>query len=165
MDSDPIFALPLKPSKSFMLLGNTKISQLYLAIESSLPPNSLVNAYAMPRRVMSGAEDVVVLPSSGNTVEVITHFGTLLLQWHINVAATTAASLTTFIREYMEGQANMSAEERSRVQELEEQNLLLSTLHSIAYESKDAESVRMAYAGLLGTEVGRKYLAERQYTL
>ena len=165
MDSDPIFALPLRPSRNFTGAGNIRISRLYLAIVSFLPPDSLVNAYAMPRRVTNGAGAVVVPLFLSSTVLAITPFGTLLLQLHGVPDATTAVSLTTFIKEYTEGLVNVSSEERTRVEELEEQNLLLSTLHSIAYESKDPESVRMAYAGLLGTDAGRKYLAERQYTL
>lgn len=165
MGSDLIFALPLRPSRNFTGAGNIRISRLYLAIVSFLPPDSLVNAYAMPRRVTSGADVAVAPPYFGRTVLAITPFGTLLLSLRTSADVTTAESLTTFIKEYTEGLVNVSSEERTRVEELEEQNLLLSTLHSIAYESKDPESVRMAYAGLLGTDAGRKYLAERQYTL
>lgn len=165
MDSDPIFALPLKPSKDFTIPGAIKISRLYVAIESFLRPMSLQNAYAMPLRVTSGVDVVVVPPFLDSTATVITPFGMLLLQLHGALDATTAASLTTFIKEYTEGLVNMDDTERTRVEELEEQALLLSTLHSIATESRDAESVRMAYAGLLGTDSGRKYLSERQYKL
>ena len=165
MDSDPIFSLPLRPSRSFAVPGNIRISRLYLAIVSFLPPRSLVNAYAMPLRVTSGADVAVVPPLLDSTATVITPFGMLLLQLHGVLDATTAVSLTTFIKEYTGGLVNMDDTERTRVEELEEQALLLSTLHSIATESRDAESVRMAYAGLLGTDSGRKYLSERQYKL
>ena len=165
MDSDQIFLLPSRPSKNFTGAGNIKISRLYLAIVSFLPPDSLQIAYAMPHRVTNGVDVAVVPPYFGNTATAITPFGMLLLQLHGRLDASTAASLTTFIREYTEGLVNMPPEEQSRLQELEDQTLLISTLASIAYESKDAESVRMAYAGLLGTEAGRKYLEERKYQL
>ena len=165
MVSDPIFALPLRPSKNFTGAGNIRISQLYVAIVSFLPPDSLRIAYAMPRRVTNGADAAVVPPLLDDTGTVITPFGMLLLQLHGRLDATTAASLTNFIKECTEGLVNMPPEEQSRLQELEDQTLLISTLASIAYESKDAESVRMAYAGLLGTEAGRKYLEERKYQL
>ena len=165
MDSDPIFLLPLRPSKNFTVPGNIKISRLYLAIVSFLPPRSLVNAYAMPLRVTSGADVAVVPPYFSRTVYATTPFGTLLLSLRTSADVTTAESLTTFIKEYTERLVNMPPEEQSRLQELEDQTLLISTLHSIATESRDAESVRMAYAGLLGTESGRKYLEERKYQL
>ena len=165
MASDPIFDLLSSPSRSYAAPGSTRISALLLAIESSqlLPP--LLCAYAMPLRVTNGADVVVVPPFLDSTATVITPFGMLLLQLRGVLDATTAASLTTFIKEHTEGLVNMDDTERTRVEELEEQALLLSTLHSIATESRDAESVRMAYAGLLGTDSGRKYLSERQYKL
>lgn len=165
MDSDPIFSLPLRPSKNFTGAGNIRISQLYVAIVSFLPPDSLRIAYAMPLRVTSGADVAVVPPLLDDTGTVITPFGMLLLSLRTSADVTTAESLTTFIKEYTERLVNMPPEEQSRLQELEDQTLLISTLHSIATESRDAESVRMAYAGLLGTEAGRKYLEERKYQL
>lgn len=165
MVSDPIFALPLKLSKNFTIPGSIKISELYRAIVSSELLPSFQIAYAMPCRVTSGADVVVVLPYLGNMAEIITPYGMLLLQWLGEPVATTAASLTSFIKDYMEGLDNMDEEDKSRLQELEDQALLVSTLHAITQESTDADSVRMAYGALLATEAGRIHLRENGFKL
>lgn len=165
MVSDPIFDLLSSPSRSYTAPGSTQISALCRAIESFLHHLPLLRAYAMPLRVTNGADVVVVPPFLDPTLQVITPYGTLLLSSPTVPDVTIAASVTSFIKGFMEGPLNMADEEKSRIKELEEQTMLLSTLHSIALESNDAETVRMAYAGLQGTEIGRNYLAERQYQL
>lgn len=48
--------------------------------------------------------------------------------------------------------------EAARVDELEEQELLLYALGEIAEESADAESVRVAFIALTTTNIGKSYL-------
>jgi hypothetical protein len=164
-DLEKIFSLPLRPSKNFIVPGYIKISRLYHAIVSSelLPPLQI--AYAIPSRVTNGADVVVAPPFLSNSAEVITPFGTLLLQWHGAQDVTTAASLTSFIKEHMEGLDNMDEEEKSRLKELEDQSLMVAALYSIAQETKDPDTVRMALGTLGQTEAGRTYLKEANYQL
>ena len=104
--------------------------------------------------------------------------------------ASTVALATSFIKERMEGARDMIGDVDSegkrlprdlwppqpeaitideaqvnRLNELEEVEKLLYVLREIAETSEDAESVRLAYSALSGTEIGRNYLKENPIPL
>lgn len=168
---DLIFAPPSLLSRSFTRRESTKILALFRAIESLLPPDFLLNAYAIPLQDKSGAVGVVALPPGGTTLHVITPYGTLLLLLQDELDASSAASVTSFIKvltggsDMMPGIGQNPTSAENRIAELEEVEKFMYCLREIAETSEDAESVRVAFLALTSTTIGTSYLKENPIKL
>lgn len=153
-----------------------KTSQLCHAIESLLPPESLLTGFAMPPPARSGVGAVDVLAFSGPTVVVITPSGTLLLLLQEDLDASTAELVMNSIKTFTEGQGDMIVHGEgvdyhnqimdvdeagaTRLKELEDTERLLQAMREIAETSEDAESVRLAFIVLTQTTLGLQYIKE-----
>lgn len=174
MDSAPILSLHSLQSRSFTSRESMRITQLYLGIVSLPLPQRLLSAYAILPPARSGAGVVAVQPDSGSTLVVITPYGMLLLSFEDELDASSAASLTSFIKKHTEGARDtmtavsdnpISADEVNRLGELEDTEKLLYALREVAETSEDAESVRVAFIALYSTELGKNYMRENQIRL
>lgn len=59
----------------------------------------------------------------------------------------------------------MTSPQQQADADLSEQLVLVEALMAIAHESEEAEIVRVAFSGILNTEVGRVYLTAHPFTI
>lgn len=167
MDSGQTLSLHLSQLRNFTKLETSRISALLRVIESSPLRPYLRKDYVIPLRDKSGAVGVVVPQYSGPMLILTTPFVTLPLPLLDDPDASTAESAMSFIKERM-GEVRdtihpvkvsdnpVSAE--VRLDELEDQEMLLYALREIAESSEDADSTRTAFIALTTTTLGKSYL-------
>lgn len=167
MDSGQTLSLHSSQLKNYTKREISRISALLRVIESSPLQPYLQSGYVTPLLARNGVGVVGVPQFSESMIVLITPFVTLPLQLREDVDASTVESAMNFIRERM-GEVNdtmrvvkapdnpVSAD--VRLDELEDQEMLLYALREIAEMSEDADSTRTAFVALTATSLGKNYL-------